>query len=118
MKNRYMNGLILLYCILLVLNGCASLRGTDRRYYSAPLPKVWEATSSALTVMDIEPRVRGHDYFGGLLTARLYDRTSLEIEMTRRAGNVTEVTVNIGTFGDREKSEMIHSRISANLKEF
>ena len=115
MKSKATKILIFLYCLTLGLSGCASLRGTDTRYYSAPLPKVWAAASSTLTEMGIEPRDKGHDYFGGLLRAKLYDRTSLAIELTRRTGDLTEVSVNIGTFGDQEKSEMIHSKISSKL---
>lgn len=115
MRRKLVKQMCLLCCLLIWLSACASVRASNKRYYSAPLPKVWEATSSTLKEMDIEPKVKDRDYFGGLVKAKLYDGTSLTIELTRKAGDVTEVIVKFGTFGDTEKSEMVHTKISSRL---
>ena len=123
---------MLLILLLAGANGCAAvplggagagagvgtysyIEGILEMEYAAPVSQVWEATLEALDQLKVEPTLTRNDAFGGRIEGQLSDGKSVTIKLNRKAVEITEVSVKIGTFGNRERSQLIQETIAARL---
>jgi len=111
-------------CALLVVGG-ATAGGAAGAYvwlneelktdYYAPFDKTWtavEKTVAGLHGTKVEP-VR--EISQGTINT-LIDDEKVRISVTYKERNVTSVAVRVGTVGNKLSSQLIHDRISENLK--
>ncbi len=129
MKGEKLRALILLCCLTMGLSGCAAVlvagvgagagfgtyryvQGDLRRDYLGPMPRVWEATVATFDDLKMTPTVQEKDFFGGVVQGKLHDGTEVTATLRRQAEDSTEVGVRVGLFGDREKSQTIHTKIA------
>ena len=91
------------------------VKGDLKRNYEAPMDKTWEATMKAVKALKLNVESQNHDALTGIIKGKMADEKSFEINLKRVGENLTEVGVRIGTFGDRERSEVIHNKIHSML---
>ena len=134
MNKKILAPLVLLCCLFLGLNACATravvagaaaagagvgsyfyVKGELERDYEAPVEKVWQATLQAVEELNLATDSKQHDAFGGEIKGRMSDGTGFKIELERKGEKLTNVGVRIGAFGDRTKSEAIHEKIHSKL---
>ena len=112
-------------CGALLLGGAAATGGAAGAYvwlneemktdYYAPFDKTWtavEKTVAGLHGTKVEP-VR--EISQGMINT-LIDDEKVRISVTYKERNVTSVAVRVGTVGNKLSSQLIHDRISENLK--
>ena len=134
MVQRRLQLIALLCCFLIGLSACSRkwavigaaaaavgtgayfyVKGDLKRNYEAPMDKTWDATIKALEELKINVESQNHDALTGVIKGKMADEKSFEINLKRVGDNLTEVGVRIGTFGDRERSEVIHNKIHSLL---
>jgi len=134
MVKRQLKYVALLCCLLVFLTGCskkwivlgaaaaaagagtyAYIKGELTRNYEAPIDKAWEATVKAVEELKIAIESKQHDAFSGIIKGKMADGKSLEINLKKLGETSTEIGIRIGTFGDSQKSEVIHNKILSNL---
>ena len=134
MSNKLLQSIALLCCLLIGLSACSRkwavigaaaaatgagayyyVKGDLKRTYDAPLDKTLDATVQALNELQMNVDSKQHDAFSGVIKGTLADGKSYTVNLKRLAENSTEVGIRIGTFGDRERSEAIHSKILSLL---
>jgi len=134
MVKRHVKSVALLGCLLIALSGCsrqlllfggaaaaagagtyAYVKGDLKRNYEAPIDKAWTATLKAVEELKLKIESKQHDAFTGIVKGKMADDTGFAINLKRLAETSTEIGVRIGTFGDKQKSEAIHSKILSKL---
>ena len=134
MVKGYVKSVALLGCLLIALSGCsrqlllfggaaaaagagtyAYIKGDLKRNYEAPMDKAWAATLQAVEELKLKIESKEHDAFSGSIKGKMADDTSFAINLKRLAETSTEIGVRIGAFGDKQKSEAIHSKILSKL---
>ena len=124
----------LLCCFLIGLSGCSRkwavigaaaaavgtgayfyVKGDLKRNYEAPLDKTWQAAVKSVEDLGLSTESKQNDAFNGVIKGTMADGKSFTIGVKRLGDNLTEVGVRVGTFGDRERSEVIHDKILSNL---
>ena len=134
MVKRQLQLVALLCCFLIGLSACSRkwavigaaaaavgtsayfyVKGDLKRNYEAPMDKTWEATMKAVKALKLNVESQNHDALTGIIKGKMADEKSFEINLKRVGENLTEVGVRIGTFGDRERSEVIHNKIHSML---
>ena len=126
--------LVLLCCLLIGLNACATravvagaaavgvgtgsyfyVKGELERDYHAPIARVWQATLKAVEELNLSIESKEHDAFYGKIKGKMADGTDYKIELKNEGENLTNVGVRIGAFGSRTKATEIHNKIYSNL---
>ena len=121
-------------CLLVVLVGCskkwavvgaaaaavgvgtyAYIKGDLKRTYDVDMEKAYAAAVKAVSQLKLSTESKTHDAFNGIIKGKMADGKSFQIKLKRLAENVTEMSVRIGTFGNRDTSEAIHDKILSNL---
>jgi hypothetical protein len=134
MVKRRLQWVAVLCCLLIGLSACSRkwavigaaaaavgagtyyyVKGDLKRNYEAPMDKTWEATVKSVEELKLAVESQQHDALSGVIKGKMADEKGFEINLKRVGENLTEVGVRIGTFGDREKSEAIHSKIHSKL---
>ena len=69
----------------------------------------------ALEALKINVESKQNDALTGAINGKLADGKSLSVNLKRISESTTEVGVRIGTFGDRQRSEVIHDKILSSL---
>ena len=124
----------LLCCLLIGLSGCSRkwavigaaaaavgtsayfyVKGDLKRNYEAPIDKTWQAAVKSVEDLGLSTESKQNDAFNGVIKGKMADGKSFTINVKRLGDNLTEVGVRIGTFGDRERAEVIHDKILSNL---
>lgn len=93
----------------------AYVKGELTRTYGAPLNKTWDTTIRTLNDLEIKIIKKKKDALKGTIEARRADESSASIEVKWLSETVTEISIRIGTWGDRDASEAIHDKIAKNL---
>ena len=110
----------MLVLLLPVLGGCAGtagyLQGEHSRVHAGAYERVWSASVSALTQMNIRVIKSEKDALSGAIWARRADDTSVQLRLEPTGTDTTRVKIRIGTFGDRDASEAIQARIVSVLR--
>jgi hypothetical protein len=134
MVKRRLQLVALLCCFLIGLSACSRkwvvigaaaaavgtgayyyVKGELKRNYDAPMDKTWDATVKALEALQINVESKQNDALTGVINGKLADGKSYTVNVKRLGENLTEVSIRIGTFGDRERAEAIHDKILSNL---
>ena len=107
-------------CALLVGAGAgvgtyAYIEGKLKRTYESPLSKVWEASLAAVKDLKLTTKSKQRDALDGVIKGEMADGKSFEITLKKISEKSTEVGIRIGVFGNRQKSEVIHEQIAAEL---
>jgi hypothetical protein len=134
MAKRRLQLIALLCCFLIGLSACSRkwvaigaaaaavgagtyyyIKGDLKRNYEAPMDKTWDATIKALDALKINVESKQHDALTGVIKGKLADGKGYTVNLKRLNESSTEVSVRIGTFGDRERAEAIHDKILSSL---
>ncbi len=83
--------------------------------YHEPLKEIWPKTLTAVKQLQLTFRTKKIDALGGAIEARRADGTMVKIRLTPVGDRDTAVGVRVGTWGSREKSEIVHSAIRKEL---
>ena len=90
--------------------------GTLTWTYPVALHTAWEATLQALRALQLRIKSQTIDGLGGNIEAVRADATRVHIRVKPVNERTTRVQVRVGTFGNREYSERIHTAIRSQLK--
>lgn len=83
--------------------------------YNEPLKEIWPKILSAVKKLQLTFRKKEIDALGGTIEARRFDGTLVKIQLTPVGNRDTSVSVRVGTWGNREKSELVHNAIRKGL---
>ncbi len=83
--------------------------------YHEPLKEIWPKTLSAVKKLQLTFRKKEIDALGGTIEVRRFDGTLIKIRLTPMGERDTSISVRVGTWGDREKSELVHNAIRKEL---
>ncbi len=83
--------------------------------YHEPLKEIWPKTLSAVKKLQLTFRKKEIDALGGTIEARRSDTTLIKIRLTPVGERDTAIGVRVGTWGNREKSELVHNAIRKEL---
>ena len=110
--------------LVLAAGGCApSLVGTDAGVYSGgklyavasrDLTSMYNATLRALDELEIEVTKKAKDVFYAKVVAQGADGKTITIRL-KPEGNLTNLRIKVGLFGNKEKASVIYERIKRNL---
>ena len=110
--------------LVLAASGCApSFLGTDAcAYYgvklyavaSRDLTSMYNATLRALGELEIEVTKKAKDVFYAKVVAQGADGKTIAIRL-KPEGNLTNLNIKVGSFGNKEKASVIYERIKRNL---
>ena len=93
----------------------AYIKGELKATEEASLDKTWEATVGAIDELQFLVINKLKDAVSAELEAKTADNKTVKIELKRVAGNLTDISIRIGTFGDETLSRYILSKIEARL---
>jgi hypothetical protein len=91
------------------------MKGELTATYHEPLKEIWPKTLSAVKKLQLTFRKKEIDALGGTIEVRRSDSTLIKIRLTPRGDRDTSISVRVGTWGDREKSELVHNAIRKEL---
>ena len=110
--------------LVLAASGCApSFVGTDAGVYSGnklyavanrDLTSMYNATLKVLGELEIEVTKKAKDVFYGKVVAQGADGKTITIRLKPK-GNLTNLSIKVGPFGNKEKASVIYERIKQNL---
>ena len=134
MVKRRLQLIALLCCFLIGLSGCSRkwavigaaaaavgtgayfyVKGDLKRNYEASIDKTWQAAVKSVEDLGLSTESKQNDAFNGVIKGKMADGKSFTVNVKRLGDNLTEVGVRVGTFGDRERSEVIHDKILSNI---
>jgi len=127
---RFIHGLALLG-LLMLCSGCVAaalvagagagagtysyIKGELQITYNEPIQKVWPKALAAVKTLNLSVRSKEMDALGGTIDARRVDGTAVKVQLEPAGDKSTKVAVRVGTFGNKEQSERIHSAIRKQL---
>jgi hypothetical protein len=82
----------------------------------ATLDRTWRATLATLESMGLSITSKIKDGATARIVAQSADRTQIEVELARRSGDFTRVSIRVGIFGDEAESRRILGNIKSRLK--
>jgi hypothetical protein len=90
--------------------------GELRVLYSVPLERMWPTVLKALQDLQLTIDSKHMDALGGEIAARRNDGTVVKVWLKPAGGHSTTIDVQVGTLGNKEKSELIHAAIQQHLR--
>mgnify|MGYP005835547665 CR=1 FL=1 len=93
------------------------VKGELKRAYAAEFDHAWRAAEDAGKELELMRDRYTRDKLGGEMAFIRGDGTEVTVRLRSKQVDLTEISVRIGTFGDRVASERIHSTIFRLLKE-
>ena len=132
MKRQKLILLLLIAASPLILTGClaaaavggaavagagtvAYIKGELKATEEATMEQAWKATEGAVEELQFLVINKIHDAVSGELEAKTADNKTIKITLKRIGNNLTEITIRVGTFGDRTLSRYILSKIEGAL---
>jgi hypothetical protein len=120
---------ILLLCaglwIITAVSGCSPMMvGTDMGvYYNTKLysvsdknmDTVYEATLRAMDKLQLHVTDKAKDVFAAKVEAKSADDKNIIVKMKPLDDNKTQYTIQVGTFGEKQRSQTIFNEIKNNL---
>lgn len=91
------------------------IKGELQATYNVAIERLWPHTLAAMRDLRLPIDSERMDALGGIIEARRGDGTPVKVRLKPQAENATLVGVRVGTFGSREKSEIIHNAIRERL---
>ena len=83
--------------------------------YDAPQQRVWLAASGAIQNLGFRVEEEAHDAAFGKIEAKRADGKSVHVEVKRLSDSQVEVSVRVGTIGNKEDAMQILDRIDKKL---
>lgn len=114
-------------CLLLVAGGAAAGAAYGTVKYSkntlavtleTPLDKAWSAAQAALKDLQLPVHTSKKDGLSGRLEARNIEDQLVVIELSRKAENLTELQITVGTFDsskNRDREQLIYDKLKSHL---
>ena len=93
----------------------AYVEGELKTMFDSNLDRTWDATRAAIDDLQFRVEESTKDALGARLVAREADGKTVKINEEAKGGNLTEVRVRVGTFGDEAQSRLILDKIKARL---
>lgn len=93
----------------------AYIKGELKATYSTPLSQIWPKTLEAMQDLQLTVDLKQMDALGGKIDARRADGTKVKVRLKPVSEYSTSISVRVGTFGSKEKSELIHRAIQKRL---
>jgi hypothetical protein len=118
--------LVLLGGVAMLMGGCSkSVDGSSYNYasgnlstpLSANVDKSYDAAVKALEQLQLTPTEKAKDALGAKIVARTSADKKVKVTLTRVSDTVTDLTIGVGTVGDKTTSTAIYNRIMENLKQ-
>lgn len=81
------------------------------------LDVVYDATLAAMKDLDLYVTKQTRDALSAVIVARDAQDKKITIKLNAATSEVTELSIRIGTFGNEEKSRLIHKEILRNLRQ-
>jgi hypothetical protein len=119
--------LLLVVPVIMSLYGCilaaAAVGATGVLYYQGkasknyphPVMKTYDVVLAALKDAEIQVCEKGADATSGKIEGILQNGDKIHIKFDASGEDVTKVSIRIGTFGDRQKSEFIFGKIDKRM---
>ena len=95
--------------------GVYYIKGAAEKTYPYDVEKVYNATLAALADADIQAYQKSADATVAKIEATLADGKRLIIDVETAATGMSKVRIRIGTFGDKDRSQFIFSKIDKRL---
>lgn len=109
-------------CVAALVGGAALgagtvvyLRGELRSPEAVSMQKAWTASHAALKELGYAVTDEQQDALKAKITARGAGDKRVEIRLTNKGQNVTEIAIRVGTFGDEDLSRRILEKIRGHL---
>ena len=124
MLARRLSVVVLVGLALLVSSCAPSLVGSDAGSYSGTklyavtdrdLATVYEAAVRALGELELTPTENVKDVFAAKVVARAADDKTITVRIKPGDDGRTNLTIQVGSVGDRQRSTVIYDRIRKNL---
>jgi hypothetical protein len=94
----------------------AYVKGELKAVESKDIDTVYAATKKAVEQLDLKVTQDLKDALGAKVVARDAQDKKIMINLKKMADETTELSVRVGTFGSRTKSNLIYQKIHDNLK--
>ncbi len=91
------------------------IEGALRTTLGHPIRQVHDATVEALKNIGVGIVADKTESFNGEIESALRGGSNVRINLKAVSSTVTEITIRVGTFGDRDQSEMVLHAIEARL---
>jgi hypothetical protein len=78
-------------------------------------PQVADSAANAVSQLQFAMVSQSRDAFNDEIIARTAQDKKIDIKVSRRADNLTDIKIRIGLFGNEEESRAILDRIKGNL---
>lgn len=115
--------LITLALSIPLLNGCMTARSGDATgtysyvngafHVSAPigLDRAYAASLKGLEALEMKIQTQNKDALGARVVAKRYDGDDVKVNMTRNGPNMTDFSIRIGLFGDKQAAQDVYEEI-------
>ena len=130
MRKKQVALIILLFGAAVSLSGCmfaavgAAAVGTvvyatgDLEVAEAEkLDVLYDATLAAMKDLDLYVTKQTKDALSAVIVARDAQDKKITIKLNAATSEVTELSIRVGTFGNEDKSRLIHKEILRNLRQ-
>jgi hypothetical protein len=130
MKRKTVNHLILILSGLLLFSGCGSgvkVTGADAQTeyrfgtleakLNYPVATVYQASKKAAIQLELPVLFEEQDNVAALIVARDAQDENIKIELEALPGSRTIMTIRVGILGDKNKTNVIFSKIVENLRQ-
>ena len=113
-----MRHFMLLAPIFLLLTGCfarGGISGDTSANLDATVVAIHEAALTTLTLNGLSIEKKGADVSSALIRGRYADNTPVTIHVQQLTSNASTMTIQVGTFGDEKRSQVILEGITQQL---
>lgn len=97
------------------ITGAVWYHGALRSSVPVPLARVREAATASLEKLTVSAPISKGDNLAGKVTSFAADGKEVNVDLKTTGPGVTEITVRVGFWGDREQSVKIMSDITRRL---
>ena len=107
-------------CVLIAAAGAgagtiAYIKGEFSAMEAKKLDTAYNATKKALTQLKLSITKDNKDATSATIVARDAEDKKITVRLTEAGDNITKISIRIGVFGDKTKSEQIYQQIKKNL---
>lgn len=95
--------------------GYAWLKGELQRVYEVPMGQAAAASKNGLRALEFVNVQVQKDALEGRVTALMADGTKVRVRLKKLSSNTTKISVRVGAVGNRQRSELIHEKISQHF---
>lgn len=93
----------------------SKISGSISTSVAASLDRTFDAAKSAMGDMQYTTDRATKDALKGIIEAREADGRKVTTTVTRRADDITDISISVGTMGDEAKARMILDKILARV---